>query len=144
MKLLKNKWVRNLVIGMVLNSIKNSKVGKIVLSKLKEKNTLVGRVGIIIFTGLGAAKYYYPDLPLDDGIEILGLVFSWLALELGFEKIKNEELLKFDPNNPIDIDLGDFTVSLPQLPEFNRKITPDETGEFEPVSTDSDNVEKEE
>lgn len=134
------KWIRNIAIGMALNSIKNSKFGKGILAKLKSKSTLIGRIGIVLFTGLGALKYYYPELPIDESAEILGIIFSWLALELGFENIKKEELLKFDPNNPVNIDLGDFAVT---LPAFEKTVTTDETGEAESIEENqSDGEEK--
>lgn len=135
------KWIRNLAIGMILNSIKNSKIGQGLINKLKQKNILVGRIGILLFTALGAVKYFNPELPIDDGVEILGIVFSWLALEVGFEKIKYEELVAADPNKPIDIDLGDFAVTLPTLSEFNRMIStdnPDYTGESKDVDNNGE------
>ena len=130
-KLIQNKFVRNILIGAILGSFKNSKLGKFVLGKLKERSLLVARAGILIFTALGAAEYYYPELVLQDGIEIVGILFSWLALELGFERLKHEELVKFDPSKPID--LPEFGITLPKLPDNFRKISSDDSGENEPV-----------
>lgn len=90
------KWVRNIIVGIVLNNIKNSKPGKSGLEYLKTHKTIVGRTGIAVFSVLGLARLHYPELPVDESIEVFGIIFSWLALELGLEKIKHDEVVKLD------------------------------------------------
>lgn len=103
------KWVRNIGIGMALGFLKDLAPVKKVIEFLKTKKVWVGRAGLLAFTVLAAVKYYYPTLPIDDSVEILGIVFSWLALEIGLnqsevDKIKEAGEKPFDPSQPISLD----------------------------------------
>lgn len=142
-----SKFVRNFIIGMVLNQLKDSKYVKVVLDKLKANKTLVGRVGIAIFTIHSAVKYYAPEYAtfMDSNTEVIGIVLSWLALELGFAKDKQDALKEiaesvFDPSKPIDIDIGGYDIKLPAPEDFGfskKTVTTDTprnpTGEEEQV-----------
>lgn len=102
------KWVRNILIGIILNSLKNTSFVQKIVAKLKDKKTIVGRIGFAIFSCIAALKYYKPELPIDEGVEVLGMFFSWLLLEIGFSKSEIENIeaqgnKKFDPSQPLDI-----------------------------------------
>lgn len=122
------RLIRDIIIGMILNNIKESKPGKAVLDKLRQNKSLVGRIGVAIFSIFAAVKYYAPEyvLFLDDNVEVIGIILSWLALELGLEKDKQEQLKQiaekqFDPSKPINVNLGDFVVQIPAPEEFGIK-----------------------
>lgn len=127
------KFIRNILIGVVLNYLKNTAFVQKIVSRLKDKKVWVARAGIALFTALGAAKYYQPDLPIDDSVEILGMIFSWLALEIGLdksdvEKIEEEAKKEFDPSQPIE--LGGLKLPSPEsvgiILEASKKISSDE------------------
>lgn len=108
------KWIRNIAIGMGLGMLKDLAVTKKILAFLRDHKIWVGRIGLGLFTALAAVKYYYPTLPIDDSVEILGIVFSWLAIEIGLnqsdvEKIESVANKPFDPSQPIVLD----GISLP-------------------------------
>jgi len=127
------KWVRNIIIGVILNTLKNTSFVQKIISRLKDKKAWVARAGIAVFTLLAAVKYYRPDLPIDDGVEVLGMIFSWLALEIGLDKsevenIESQASKEFDPSQPID--LGGFQLPSPEsvglVKEVTKKVTSDE------------------
>lgn len=125
--------MRNILIGVVLNYLKDTPFVKKIVSRLKDKKAWVARLGVAIFTLMAAAKYYRPDLPIDEGVEVFGMIFSWLALEIGLdkgevEKIEGEAKKEFDPTQPID--LGGFQLPSPEsvglIKEATKKVTSDE------------------
>lgn len=127
------KWIRNIVIGIAINYIKDLPIIRKVISRLKDKKAWVARIGVAIFTLLAAAKYYYPDLPVDDGIEVFGMLFSWLALEIGLdksevEKIEEDAKKEFDPTKPIEV----VGILLPSpesvgiIKDASKKVSSDE------------------
>ena len=124
------KWLMNILIGIILNSLKNTSIVQKIIVKLKSKKALVGRVGIFAFTVLAAVKYYKPELPIDDSVELLGMIFSWLAFEIGLDKaeIENIESQEFDPTKPVQI--GDIELPSPEsigiIIKQSKKITSDE------------------
>lgn len=129
------KWIRGLIVGIVLNYLKNTSFVKKLVAKLKNRKTLVGRVGLGLFTALAGVKYYNPELPVDDGIEILGMIFSWLALEIGLDKSEVDEIVEekqFDPSQPIDI----AGVQLPSPESLGLAID-----QFKKISSDEDKQE---
>lgn len=123
------KWIRNIAIGMALASLKNVTIVKNLLAKLKAHSVWVGRIGLLMFTAIAAVKYYYPALPIDDGVEILGIVFSWLAIEIGLnqsevDEIKSVANVPFDPSQLISI--AGIDLPSPESLGFpKKKVTSD-------------------
>lgn len=124
------KWVRNILLGIAINWLKNTEFAQKLIARLKDRKTLVGRIGLLLFTVLAGVKYYRPDFPIDDGVEILGMIFSWIALEIGLdkstvEKIENVAKKEFDPNAKLD--LSGFELPSPKELGLEKKnITSDE------------------
>lgn len=117
------KWLRNFVIIAVLKNLKRTATGAKLLKMAEGYKTGIGRILLLITSIIAVLQYAYPQHPIVGEVAVIvGLVVSWLAIEMGIEdKNLRGEPVVYDPAKEFDIDLGKFKITVPPVDDFKAE-----------------------